>query len=72
MLEAKDTGASVLQKKKVLRKNFQAISRKNRFAKKFSGTPQTFNSSKNSAVLESRTGQFSGTLGQGQELDLRG
>ena len=46
---AKDTSASALQKKKVFRKFFQAISRKNRFPKNFSGVPQTFNNSKNSA-----------------------
>ena len=73
MLEAKakDTSASALKKKdrqkkfsgdlqkKIFRKFFQAISRKNRFPKIFSGVPQTFNNSKNSAVLELRTGQFS-------------
>ena len=41
----KDTSASALQKKKDLHKNF-------------SGAPQNFNNSKNSAVLEPRTGQF--------------
>ena len=48
-------------KKKVYRKIFQAISTKKRFQKKFSNASQNFNSSKNSAVLEPRTGQFSRT-----------
>ena len=47
-----------LQKKKVFTKIFQAISTKNRFPKNFSSAPQNFNNSKNSAVLEPRTGQF--------------
>ena len=81
-----DTSASALQKKKVITKIFQAISKKKkvftkifqaistkkRFPKNFSSTPQNFNNSKISAVLELRTGQFSRTRGQGQELDLRG
>ena len=50
-------------KKKGLQKNFQAISRKNRFPKYFLGPPQTFNNSKNTAVLDSRTGQVSRTGG---------
>ena len=49
------------KKKKVFRKIFQAISTKRRFPKNFSSAPQNFNDSKNSAVLESRTGQFSRT-----------
>ena len=68
MLEAKakDTSASALQKKKkkkVFTKIFQAISTKKRFPKNFSSAPQNFNNSKNSAVLEPRTGQFSRTWG---------
>ena len=63
----KDTSASALQKKKkkkkVFTKIFQAISTKKRFPKNFSGAPQNFNNSKNSAVLEPRTGQFSRTWG---------
>ena len=74
MLEAKDTSASALQKKKKgLHKNFQAISKKKkvfskffqaistkkRFPKNFSSALQNFNIPKNSAVLEPRTGQFS-------------
>ena len=47
-----------LQKKKVFTKIFQAISTKKRFPKNFSNAPQNFNNSKNSAVLEPRTGQF--------------
>ena len=68
----KDTSASALQKKKrslqkffrqspkkkVLTKIFQAISTKKRFPKNFSSTPRNFNNSKNTAVLEPRTGQF--------------
>ena len=58
----KDTSASALQKKKkVFTKIFQAISTKKRFPNNFSGAPQNFNNSKNSAVLEPRTGQFSRT-----------
>ena len=61
----KDTSASALQKKKkkVFTKIFQAISTKTRFPKNFSSTPQNFNNSKNTAVLEPRTGQFSRTWG---------
>ena len=47
-----------LQKKKVFTKIFQAISTNKRFPKNFSSAPQNFNNSKNSAVLEPRTGQF--------------
>ena len=53
--------SSDLQKEKVLTKIFQAISTKKRFPKNFSSAPQSFNNSKNSAVLEPRTGQFSRT-----------
>ena len=70
MLEAKAkdqgprTQAQVLtQKKKVFTKIFQAISTKKRFPKNFSSAPQNFNNSKNSAVLEPMTGQFSRTRG---------
>ena len=56
----KDTSA--LQKK-VFTKIFQAISTKKRFPKNFSSAPQNFNNSKNSAVIEPRTGQFSRTSG---------
>ena len=73
-LEAKDrnargqgqgprTQAQELSKKKVFTKNFQAISTKKRFPKNFSGASQNFNSSKNNAVLESRTGKFLRTRG---------
>ena len=75
MIEAKDQGhkAQVLSKKKKglhenflgdLKKKFfffQAISTKKRFPKKFSTASQNFNNSKNTAVLEPRTGQFSRT-----------
>ena len=50
-----------LKKKKVFTKIFQAFSTKKRLPKKFSSTPQNFNNSKTSAVLEPRTGQFSRT-----------
>ena len=49
------------QKKRVFTKTFQAISTKKRFPKNFSSAPQNFYNSKNSAVLEPRTGQFSRT-----------
>ena len=72
MLEAKakDQGhkRKCSPKKKVFTKIFQAISTKKRFPKNFSSAPQNFNTPKNSAVLEPRTGQFSRTLrprGQG-------
>ena len=51
------------KKKKVFTKIFQAISPKKRFPNNFSSAPQNFNNSKNSAVLEPRTGQFSRTWG---------
>ena len=72
-LEAKDrnargqgqgprTQAQVLsKKKKVFTKIFQALSTKKPFPKNFSSAPQNFNNSKNTAVLEPRTGQFSRT-----------
>ena len=72
MLEAKakDQGhkrkkfsGDLKKKKKVFTKIFQAISTKKRFPKNFSTAPQNFNNSKNSAVLEPRTGQFSRTRG---------
>ena len=52
-----------LQKKKIIIRSFQAISTKTRFPNNFSSAPQNFNNSKNTAVLEPRTGQFSGTWG---------
>ena len=45
-------------KKKVFTKIFQAISTKKPFLKNFSSDTQNFNNSKNTAVLEPRTGQF--------------
>ena len=65
----KDTSASALQnhknflgdlkkKKKVFTKIFLAISTKKRFPKNFSSASENFSNSKNSAVLEPRTGQF--------------
>ena len=64
MLEAKDQGHKRKcspKKKKVFTKIYQAISTKKRFLKNFSSAPQNFNNSKNTAVLEPRTGQFSRT-----------
>ena len=76
MLKAKDTSASALQnhknflgdlkkkkkkKKKVFTKIFLAVSTKKRFPKNFSSASQNFSNSKNTAVLEPRTGQFSRT-----------
>ena len=57
----KNVSGDLLKKKKGFPKIFQAISTKRRFPKNFSSTPQNFNNSKNSAVLEPRTGQFSRT-----------
>ena len=67
----KDTSASALQKKKDLHKNFLGDLKKKkkrssqkffrRSPKNFSSAPRNFNNSKNSAVLEPRTGQFSRT-----------
>ena len=66
MLEAKakdrvQTQAQVLSKKKGLQKKFSGDLQKKRFPKNFSDALQTLNNSKNSAVLEPRTGQFSRT-----------
>ena len=68
MLEAKAKDQGHKRKcspkeKKVFTKIFQAISTKKRFPKNFSSAPQNFNNSKNTAVLEPRTGQFSRTRG---------
>ena len=51
----KNLSGYLQKKKKVFTKIFQAISTKQRFPKNFSSAPQTFNNSKNSAVLEPRT-----------------
>ena len=71
--KAKDTSASALQnhknflgdlkkkKKKVFTKIFLAVATKKRFPKNFSSASQNFSNSKNTAVLEPRTGQFSRT-----------
>ena len=63
MLEAKakDQVHKRSPKKKRSSKTFQAISTKKSFPKTFSSAPQNFNNSKNSAVLEQRTDQFSST-----------
>ena len=50
-----------ISKKKGFYKNFSGNLHKKRFPKNFSSAPQNFNNSKNSAVLEPRTGQFSRT-----------
>ena len=57
----KNFSGDLQKKKKVFTKAFQAISSKRRFPKNFSSAPLNFNNSKNSAVLEPRTGQFSRT-----------
>ena len=49
------------KKKKVFTKIFQAIFMKKCFPKNFSSAPQNFNNSKNTVVLEPRTGQFLST-----------
>ena len=49
------------KKKKVFTKIFLAVSTKKRFPKNFSSASQNFSNSKNTAVLEPRTGQFSRT-----------
>ena len=59
-----NTRVSALRKKTKKRSSpnfFQATSKKKRLPKNFSGAPQNFNNSKNSAVFEPRTGQFSRT-----------
>ena len=60
-LHKKFSGDLQRQKKKVFTKIFQAISTEKRFPKNFSSASQNFNNSKNTAVLEPRTGQFSRT-----------
>ena len=57
MLETKNTNTSVLQKKG-LQNFFSGNLHKKRSTKNFSADLQNFNHSKNSAVLEPRTGQF--------------
>ena len=79
--KSKDTSASALHRKKkrssqkffrrsqkkkmVFTKICKAISKRKRFPKNFSSAPQNFSNSKNSAVLEPRTGQFLRLQGQG-------
>ena len=58
-LKAKDSGASVLQKKRSSKFFFRQSPEKNVFQKFFFGDVQNFNNSKNTAVLEPKTGQFS-------------
>ena len=57
----KSFSGDLKRKKKVFTKIFQAISTKKRFPNNFSSSPQNFNNSKNTAVHEPRTGQFSRT-----------
>ena len=59
----KDTSArrALRKTKKGLHKKFSGDLLKKTFSKKVSGAPQNFNNSKNSAVFEPRTGQFSRT-----------
>ena len=60
--QAKDTNASVFLRKQVLKIFFgRSPKKKNVLEKHFSADLQNFNHSKNSAVLEPRTGQFSRT-----------
>ena len=61
--KGKDTSASALQKKRSSQKFFRWSPKKKRLPKNFLGAPKNFNYSKNSAVLESRTGKFSRTWG---------
>ena len=64
MLEAKDQEGHKCKcspKKKVFKKFFQVNSKKTGVEKIFSANLQNFDHSKNSAVLELRTGQFSRT-----------
>ena len=77
MLEAKDQGhkRKCSPKKRSSQKFFKRSPQKNVCKKIFQALPQNFNNSKNSAVLEPRTGQLTrtwGPRGQGQGLDLRG
>ena len=58
--------------KKALKIFFRSISKKNGLEKHFSADLKNFNHSKNSAVLEPRTGQFSRTLGfEAKAKDLK-
>ena len=57
----KDTSARALQKKKRSLQKFSSDLHKKAFSKKFFKRSTKFNNSKNTAVLEPRTGQFSRT-----------
>ena len=74
MLEAKDTSASALQKKKkVFTKIFQAISTKKNFFLNFSSAPQNFNNLKKWCCSGAEVGPiFEDLRPRGQGLDLRG
>ena len=65
MLEAKEQEQrrKCSPKKKVLKFFFQAISKKKGLQKNYSGDLQNFNNSKNTAVLEPKTEQFSRAWG---------
>ena len=65
ILEAKDQGhkRNCSPKKRSSQKFFKRSPQKNVFPKNFSSTSQYFNNSKNSAILEPWTGQFSRTWG---------
>ena len=52
---------AISKKKRSSQKIFKRSPQKKRFPKNFSSAPRNFNNSKNSAVLEPRTGQFSRT-----------
>ena len=72
-LEAKDRNArsqghrrKCSPKKQGLQENFLGVFQKLRSSKNISGELQKFNGSKNSAVLEPRTEQFSRLRGQGR------
>ena len=73
----KDTGLHVLQKKKIFEKNFFRRSPKDKkrssqiFHEVCGVFQQNFKDSKNSAVLEPRTGLFEDMRLWGQGLDLR-
>ena len=59
-------------KKRDLKKLFSVDLKKNGLKKHFSADLQNFNHSKNSAVLEPRTGQFSRTCGfEAKAKDLK-
>ena len=71
-VKTKDTNVSAFLRKKVLKIFFRSFSKKNGLEKHFSADLQNFNHSKNSAVLEPRTGQFLRTWGfEAKAKDLK-